>query len=333
MTGRPLKLLANELPDAAAPRRACLAAIAAGAATAVLPSCGLFAADEKARGAIDAHTHFYDPTRPEGVPWPGKDDALLYRPVLPAELKRLTRGLNVSGTIVVEASPWPEDNQWLLDLAAREPFIVGVVGRLDTAGDDFGKQLARFAEDKRFRGVRINHDELKTALDRPAQLDRLRLLAENDRELDVNGGPEMPTDVARLARAVPELRIVINHAANLQIDGKRVPESWRSGMRAAAKGERVCCKVSALAEGTRKTHGDAPAEVDYYRPVLDALWEIFGEDRLIYGSNWPVSDRAAPYATVYRIAYAYFEEKGRQALEKFLRLNAIAAYRPVLIGI
>ncbi|MGH7136466.1 MAG: amidohydrolase family protein, partial [Pirellulales bacterium] len=61
-------------------------------------------------------------------------------------------------------------------------------------------------------------------------------------------------------------------------------------------------------------------------------WEIFGVDRLIYGSNWPVSDRAAPYATVYGIAYAYFEEKGPQALERFLRLNAIAAYRPVLVG-
>jgi predicted TIM-barrel fold metal-dependent hydrolase len=101
-------------------------------------------------------------------------------------------------------------------------------------------------------------------------------------------------------------------------------------MRAAAANERVYCKVSALVEGTRKTHGDAPADVDFYRPVLDALWETFGEDRLIYGSNWPVSNRAAPYATVYNIVHAYFEQKGRLALEKFLRRNAIAAYHPVL---
>ncbi|MGH7134698.1 MAG: amidohydrolase family protein, partial [Pirellulales bacterium] len=283
MTGRREETEANERTDCAATRRACLAMMATGAATAVLPSGNVLAVDDKAPGAIDAHTHFYDPTRPEGVPWPSKDDALLYRPVLPGELKRLTRNLNMSGTIVLEASSWPQDNPWLLDLAAREPFIVGVVGRLDTARDDFGKQLARFVKDKRFRGIRINHDELKTALGRPAQLDRLRLLAENDRELDVNGGPEMPADVARLTRAVPELRIVINHAANLKIDGKGVPESWRSGMRAAAAGARVYCKVSALAEGTGKKHGDAPADVDFYRPVLDALWEIFGVDRLIYG--------------------------------------------------
>src|SRR5438552_2260068 len=81
--------------------------------------------------AIDAHTHFYDPHRPQGVPWPGKGDKLLYRTVLPPEFKQLTKKHHVQGTIVVEASPWLEDNQWLLDLAAKEPFIVGVVGRLD----------------------------------------------------------------------------------------------------------------------------------------------------------------------------------------------------------
>lgn len=309
-------------------RRACLLSLAAGAAATAVSGSPLLADD--APGAIDAHTHFYDPTRAQGVPWPSKDDALLYRPVLPEELKRLTRGLPISGTIVIEASPWLEDNQWLLDLAAREPFIVGVVGRLNTARDEFAGQLARFAKDKRFRGIRINHDELQAALAHPPQLNRIKLLVEHDLELDVNGGPQMPADVARLARAVPDLRITINHAANLKIDGKAVPEDWLSGMRAAAAGERVYCKVSALVEGTRKTHGDAPSDVDFYRPVLDALWKTFGEDRLIYGSNWPVSDRAAPYATVYRIVSTYFKDKGRGVLEKFFRGNALAAYRPML---
>ncbi|HVX16108.1 MAG TPA: amidohydrolase family protein [Pirellulales bacterium] len=313
-------------------RRSFVKSLTVGLAGALAPRGRGFAADGGARGAIDTHTHFYDPTRPQGVPWPGKDDALLYRPVLPGELVRLTRAEKVSGTIVVEASTWLEDNQWLLDLAAREPFIVGIVGRLDTNSDDFEKHLTRFARDRLFRGLRINHDELQAALERPAQLDHLRLLADNDLELDVNGGPTMPADVARLARAIPSLRIVVNHAANLMIDGRRVPDEWLAGMRAAAAGERVYCKVSALVEGTRKTHGDAPADVDFYRPVLDSLWNVFGADRLLYGSNWPVSERAAPYATVYQIAHAYFQQKGERALEKFLRTNAIAAYRPVERG-
>ncbi|HEX7376514.1 MAG TPA: amidohydrolase family protein [Pirellulales bacterium] len=311
-------------------RRACLRSLAAAAAATAVSQSRLLAADAPA--ALDAHTHFYDPRRPQGVPWPSKEDALLYRPVLPDELKRLTGDLPIRGVIAVEASQWLEDNQWLLDLASREPFIVGVVGRLDSGRDDFARQLARFAKDKRFCGLRVNHDELRQALADPPRLDRLRMLAEHDLELDVNGGPQLPADVARLAQAAPRLRIVINHAANLKIDGQAVPEAWLSGMRAAAASERVYCKVSALVEGTRKTHGDAPTDVAHYRPVLDALWTTFGADRLIYGSNWPVSDRAAPYAAVYRIVATYFQDKGPLAAEKFFHGNALAAYRPVWGG-
>ena len=64
---------------------------------------------------IDTHVHFYDPTRPQGIPWPGKNNKQLYRPVLPDEFKRLSKPFGVAGTIVVEASPWIEDNQWWLD--------------------------------------------------------------------------------------------------------------------------------------------------------------------------------------------------------------------------
>src|SRR5258708_9646872 len=77
--------------------------------------------------AIDAHTHFYDPTRPQGVPWPGKGDKTLYRPVLPKELAELAKPQHVGATIVVEASPLVEDNQWLIELAACEPVIIGGV--------------------------------------------------------------------------------------------------------------------------------------------------------------------------------------------------------------
>ena len=310
------------------PRRNFLKSAAGSLAAALSTRWSSAQANEDQPVAIDAHTHFYDPTRPEGVPWPPKSDSLLHRPVLPPEFQKLTRNQHVSGTIVIEASPWLEDNQWLLDLAGNEPFIKGVVGRLDTSDDQFASRLQRFAKNRVFRGIRINHDELKSAFEQKSQLDRIRLLAKTDLELDVNGGPDMPADVARLARLLPELRIVINHAANLTIDGKAPPEGWLTGMRSASANGNVFCKVSALVEGTRKTNRDAPADPAFYTPVLDALWNLFGEDRLIYGSNWPVSDRAAPYATLYQIVHAYFDQKGAPALEKFLRTNAIHAYKP-----
>jgi L-fuconolactonase len=277
--------------------------------------------------AIDGHTHFYDPARPQGVPWPSKNDQLLYRTVLPSEFKQLVARHRVRGTIVVEASPWLEDNQWLLDLATREPFLVGVVGHLDPGSDDFPRHLQRFVANPVFRGIRVNHAELRRGLEQARYVASLRLLAREERVLDVNGGPDMPADVARLARLLPELRIVINHAANLPLDGKAVPASWLAGMRAAAAERNVACKVSALLEGARRSGEEVPTDLAYYRPVLDALWATFGEDRLIYGSNWPVSERAGSYATVHAIVHAYFRERGVAAARKFFSTNAVSVYK------
>jgi L-fuconolactonase len=279
--------------------------------------------------ALDAHTHFYDPSRPQGVPWPARDDKLLYRTVLPPEFRELTRKHNVRSAIAVEASPWLEDNQWLLDLAARETFLAGVVGNLDPAQDDFPKHLDRFARDPLFRGIRVGHAGLRRGLDQKAYLDNLGLLVQRDLALDVNGGPDLPADVARLAKRLPELRVVINHAANVRVDGKPVPAEWLRGMRSAAEGKRVFCKVSALAEGTGRTRQDAPTGAEFYRPVLDALWETFGAGRLVYGSNWPVCSNAASYATVHAVVRSYFDQRGKDAAEKFFLANAQTAYKPV----
>ena len=83
---------------------------------------------------IDTHTHFYDPSRPQGVPWPEEDDEILYRRALPEDYKALAVPEGVTGTIMVECSPWVEDNQWVLDLADADPFIVGLVGHLEPDG-------------------------------------------------------------------------------------------------------------------------------------------------------------------------------------------------------
>jgi hypothetical protein len=82
------------------------------------------------------------------------------------------------------------------------------------------------------------------------------------------------------------------------------------GVAAASSLPNVFCKVSALVEGVRGEVGKAPADPGYYLPILDTLWEAFGPDRLIYGSNWPVSDRGAPYATIIGIVKAYTTRVG-----------------------
>lgn len=291
---------------------------------AILAQAPVKAASE---GIIDTHTHFYDPTRPQGVPWPGKNDRLLYRKVLPDEFKKLVMPQGVTGTVVVEASPLLEDNQWLLDLAKDDPYLPGIVGHLTPGSDDFGKQFDRFAKDRKFQGIRISEGGLIKGLDQKSYLDNLRKLADADRQLDVNGGPGTPAVVAKLAQAIPALRIVINHAANVRIDGKAPPDAWQKAMQEAARQKNVWCKVSALVEGTGKSDGSAPKEVEFYKPVLDHLWESFGEDRLIFGSNWPVSVRFATYATLFEIVDKYFTAKGKPVRAKFFAKNALAAYR------
>ncbi len=271
---------------------------------------------------LDTHVHFFDPLRPTAPPRP-KDGKPLPRPILPTDLKKLSKPHGVVGCIIVEASSVLEDNKWWLDLAAEDPFIVGVIGRLDPASEDFEKNLRRFAKNPLYRGIRLSHNELKAGL-KGNLADRVKVMIDLNLALDVNGGPDMPADVAILASKLPKLRIVINHAANLRIDGKTPPVKWREGMEAAAKQPNVFCKVSALVEQTGQKQ--APRDVKYYRPVLDTLWKLFGEDRLIYGSNWPVSNGGAPYETVVGIVQDYFIAKGGKAAAKFFLGNSQSAY-------
>ena len=298
-----------------------------GTAALAATGAGLLAAADRVDTIIDTHTHFFDPTRPDGPPWPGKDDKLLYRAVLPEEFQALTRPHQVTGTVVVEASPRVEDNQWILDLAERHPFIVGLVGNLPVGTPEFAGHLTRFCQNPRFRGLRVSHGALQTGLENKAYLADIRRLSEHDLELDINGGPDMLSAVAQVAKLFPELRIVINHVANVRIDGQAPPAAWVAGMRACATFKNVFCKVSALVEGARRDGQESTADVQFYVPVLDVVWTAFGEDRLVYGSNWPVSVRYAPYAQVQKIASDYFHSKGRPAYEKFFWKNSMAAYQ------
>lgn len=299
---------------------------AAVAATAWLTGSVHADQDQPAIPIIDCHTHFYDPSRPQGVPWPGKDDKSLYRTVLPDDFRKLANPLGIVGTVVVEASPWVEDNQWLLDLAARDPYVLGIVGHIDIAADTFSDHLNRFAKNPRYRGIRIGSGEITKGLKAGGKLiEHCRLLAEHDLELDVNGGPDTPQLVAKLAAQIPKLRIMINHIANLPIDGKEPPQAWGEGMQNAAKHPNVFCKVSALVEQTQAK--PAPDLLTYYAPVLNGLWKTFGEDRLIFGSNWPVSDRGASLETIVKIVREFFLAKGETAARKFFSENAKNAYR------
>jgi L-fuconolactonase len=252
---------------------------------------------------------------------------MLYRTVLPKNYRTLPVPRPVTGTVVVEASPWVEDNQWVLDLAAREPFIIGFVGNLAAGTKEFAQQLKRFSENSVFRGIRLGEGKLEQNLEDSTFISDLRLLADHDLSLDLVGGSPILAFAERLSKKVPALRIIIDHLAGVVVDGKAPPADWITQMRSAAKRPGIYCKVSGLVEGTGRSDGTAPRDVQFYTPVLDTMREIFGPERLIYASNWPVSERFAPLGTVQGIVHDYFRSHGGQEEEEVFSRNGKRAYR------
>ena len=290
-----------------------------------LPTAMTSHAASVATRIIDTHTHFYDPTRPEGVPWPGKGTKL-YRKVMPADWLALAAPHGVKETVIVEASPRVEDNQWILDLAAQEKCIVGFVGNLDPTTPEFAANVKRFAANPIFRGVRWRSDLVKLDVHHEAALKGAKVLVEHGLEFDLNGGPDALPRAAKLAADMPDLRIVINHLGSSG-DPKSLKPEWKENITTIAKQKNVWMKVSALVEQVKGPEGSAPRDVGYYLPILDHLWESFGPDRLIYGSNWPVSDRGAPYEVVFGLVRDFFSSKGSDACEKYFWKNSRDAYR------
>ncbi len=307
------------------------AALGTAGATLLAGTAGLTAAPggQGPKRIVDTHVHFYDPARPQGVPWPPKEDAVLYRTVLPRHYRELPKPQPVAGVVVVEASPWVEDNQWILDLAARDPFIVGFVGNLPAGTPAFQDHLKRFAANPVFRGIRLRPTPERRQWTDPGFLVDLKRLADRGLSLDLVGGLEILEAAAGFAGAVPSLRIVIDHLAGVKIDGQAPAVDWLEAMRKLAKRRNVFIKVSGLVEGTGQRRGQVPKDAAFYKPVLDAIWNLFGEGRLIYGSNWPVCELFAELATVEQIVLDYFRAKGASVLDKVFAENAQKAYRCV----
>jgi L-fuconolactonase len=278
---------------------------------------------------IDAHIHLFDPTRPTGVPWPEPADTILYRPALPRRYKTLAAPFGVVGAIAVECSPWVEDNDWLLGVAAKDTIIVGVVGDLDPAAPAFPRQLGRLAANPLFRGIRYGNlwgRSLGAQLTNPEFIANLKRLSAADLLLEsANPNPVLIAEILSLTDRVPGLRIVLDHLPQaLPPAEPAARRGYERDLQALSQRSNIFVKGS---EVLRRIDGKVPADLDVYKPWLDEIWEIFGEDRLLYGSDWPNSDHLAPYAETFDVIRQYVSRKGRRALEKFFWKNSIAVYR------
>ncbi|MGD2135803.1 MAG: amidohydrolase family protein [Gemmatimonadales bacterium] len=249
---------------------------------------------------IDAHQHFWqhDPVRDT---WITDDMSVLRRDFLPAELEPQVRESRIEGTIVVQADQSERETEFLLGLAERHPFIRGVVGWVDLRADDLPERLAHFSTFERFRGVRhVAQAEPDDFLARDDVVRGIRRLREFDLTYDILVYEHQFASTHTLVERLPDQPFVVDHLAKPRIREGRM-EPWATHMRRLAEHPNVCCKVSGLV-----------TEADWRRwrpeelwPYLDVVFEAFGTDRLMFGSDWPVCLLAASYPQVVELIRTY----------------------------
>ncbi len=277
---------------------------------------------------IDTHIHLFDPNRPQGVPWPDEKNKILYKPALPGRYRSIAGPPGVVGAIVVEASPWLEDNQWVIDVAEKDPIIVGVIGNLVPGNADFGKQLARFQKSPLFRGIRYGNlwgYDIAGQVKNPAFISDLSSFARDGLVLDTAGpNPALLAAIVTLTDQVSDLKVVIDHLPQMTLpEDKATRELYEASLRELGRRPNVYVKIS---EVLRRVNGQIPTELRFYRERLDELYTVFGEDRVLYGSDWPNSDHWLPFEEGLNLVRAYFMEKGQAAAEKYFWRNSVAAY-------
>jgi L-fuconolactonase len=283
------------------------------------------------RPIVETHIHFYQVTRPGGVPWPTPDNGPIYRDVLPPEYDAVARANGIVTAGIVEASPLVEDNQWILDLVRGDRFYSFFVGQLEIGAPTFARDLARFSRDRRFVGIRgYLWGPAEGITLSPAQLASLRDLAQRGMSLDiVSRGTKNPKDqVLALCSAVPNLRIIINHLGGAR--GPAPDPTWELEIRRLAD---VCpnlyMKFSSFYDmyAPGDVPSPSPTDLAAYKANFDVLMTAFGPDRLIWGSNWPVITLHGTFEDQVRLAEEYLAPFGEVVRDKVMFKNALRFYR------
>ncbi len=299
-------------------RRTFLAASAAAASTAAPLTIPI----------IDTHIHLFDTSRPGGIPWPPKEGPI-YKSATPGRFRELTKSLNVVGAVEIECSPLFEDNQWVLDVMARDSIMTGMIGDLEPDHRDFPKHLERFHKNPLYLGIRYGNiwdRDFHSKSNDPKFIEGIKLLAQANLTLDsANPTQQLVADLLKLKDRVPNLRLVMDHLPRLEPASDPVMnKQCDANLRELAKRPGVYVKVSGV---LRMVDKKVPKEPAFYKPRLDHIYEIFGPGRLLYGSDWPNSDHNGTYQEGLNVVREFFMAKGQAVAEKYFWRNSIEAYR------
>jgi L-fuconolactonase len=270
---------------------------------------------------VDSHQHFweYDEQQYSWIQpdWP------IRRSYLPADLKPLLRDTGFDGCVAVQARQSIEETRWLLGLAEQNRFVAGVVGWVDLRSPDVGEQLLDISHPK-LVGVRhVAQDEPDDRFLVGKEFVRgIGRLKDFDLAYDLLVYPRQLSAATELVQMFPQQRFVLDHIGKPNIREQEI-EPWRTPIRDLAREPNVYCKLSGMVTEARWNDWQASD----FRPYLDVVWEAFGEDRLMIGSDWPVCLLSSKYEVVIGLIEEYLSEFSSNAREKVYGENATRFYK------
>ncbi len=239
---------------------------------------------------IDAHQHFWRIGRND-CRWPTPDLPAICRDVEPAHLRALAEPLGVTGSVLVQSQESARDTAYLLELAGDEPFVLGVVGWTELKATDAPRSVAALAGRPKLRGLRPMLQGLPVDwIADPALQPGVDAMVEHGLGFDALVYPRHLPRLAEFARRNPGLRIVIDHAAKPPIESGNL-SGWAAAIAPFGDLPNVWCKLSGLLTEA----GPAPHE-SQIAWCVGHLLHVFGADRLMWGSDWPVVELAGDYA-------------------------------------
>jgi predicted TIM-barrel fold metal-dependent hydrolase len=275
---------------------------------------------------IDTHIHLFDGSRPQGAPYKGSKQ---YEGgiALPAMYRALAQPLGIVGAIEVEASPWIEDNLWVLEVSQTDTIMVGTIGDLQPEKPEFAEYLERYHRNPLFRGIRYGNlwtYNLVEQVNNPVFIQGLKLLAQADLVLDTaNPRVNLLQAIVKVNDSVPDLRIVLDHLPSLD-PAPDEQASYESVLKELHSRPSIFAKLSEI---DHRVNGQLVSGLGAHRARLDLLMDTFGEDRVVFGSDWPNSVGTATLAQIVELTRGYFATRTRAAAEKYFWKNSLQAYK------
>ncbi|SFF67808.1 L-fuconolactonase [Salegentibacter agarivorans] len=271
---------------------------------------------------IDAHQHFwkYDS---EKHSWIGDDMKVIQKDFLPEDLQPIYEKEAISGCVAVQADQTEEETNFLLELADKNEFIKGVVGWIDIRSPELEKRLEYYKQFIKLKGFRhVVQDEPDIGfMTRPDFQKGIALLEKYGFTYDILIFPSQMEAALATVKKFPKQKFVIDHIAKPDIKNGEI-DGWREKMKALAAQANVYCKVSGMV-----TEADVDTwKYDDFVPYLDVIFEWFGAERIMFGSDWPVCLLGGSYAEIKGILETYTDKLGIEEQKAVLGETAKAFY-------